>query len=257
MAAIQGQVANLASAVVSKRGVTSDLAVVCVGLLLSAGCGDVEAGSTLVRFQAAKTIAPWRSYDSGADAAADAAALDALTASDSGGRPDAGEPVDAGQPLSDEDAREPEDREPPKSEPVSACSFRVTTKPLGGRYAPKNIGAIWIEREDGKWVKTLGQWAGVRLRYLTTYLAANSTRNTMDAVTSATLRQHTSHEVKWNLEDVDGKIVPDGEYRVRVELTDRSSAGELLSVPFRKSSEAIEIKPADNAHFVEVRLSCS
>ncbi|HTU62324.1 MAG TPA: hypothetical protein VMF89_27885, partial [Polyangiales bacterium] len=170
-------------------------------LLCSAACGDAEVGNTLVRFQGGKPNASWNleiASDAGGDAAQDAAL-------DGGEQPDAAadaSTTDAS--TSDEDAGTEREVQTAK-----ACTFRLTTRAQGGRYAPKNVGAIWIEREDGTWVKTLKVWAGVRLRYLTTYLEANTTRDTTDALTSATLRQHTTHEVKWSPDDV-----PDGDYRM-------------------------------------------
>jgi hypothetical protein len=100
-------------------------------------------------------------------------------------------------------------------------------------------------------------WAGVRLRYLTTYLKANTKRDTTDATTSATLRQHATHEVKWNLKDAQGQVAADGDYRVRVEVTDRSGDGQLLSVPFSKSDQALKVAPDDSEFFVDVELDCS
>jgi hypothetical protein len=275
--AIRDGVANLALVVVAKsevptRNIASLAALrsfgdpaaraclaawtVLIGLMFGAGCGDAGENATLVRFQSAKAKFPWRVSEAGAGDAGGDAALDASTLDS--GEADAGRILDAGA-MDEEDAGEIEERDaaPPKAKPVTACSFKVTTKSQGGRYAPKNIGAIWIERENGEWVKTLAQWAGVRLRYLPTYLKANTARNTMDAMTSATLRQHGSHEVKWNLSDGSGKPVPDGKYQVRVEVTDRDSTGQMLSLPFSKSSEALEIELDDNSYFVDVSLNCS
>ena len=218
-------------------------------LLCSAACGDAEVGNTLVRFQGGRPNASWnleRTNDAGSDAARDAAL-------------EAGELLDAAADASTTDATtEDEDAgSEPEVQTATACTFTLTTRAQGGRYAPKNIGAIWIEREDGTWVKTLKVWAGVRLRYLTTYLKANTMRDTTDALTSATLRQHATHEVKWNLKDAQGAIAADGDYRVRVEVTDRSGDGQLLSVPFSKSDQALKVSPDDSEFFVDVELSCS
>ena len=213
-------------------------------LLSSVACADPGVDSTLVRFQGGKPNASWNLELVG-DAATDAAQ-------------DAGEQADADTDdttsardasSADEDAG----TEPDASTAANGCVFRLTTRAQGGRYAPKNVGAIWIEREDGTWVKTLKVWAGVRLRYLTTYLKANTTRDTTDATTSATLRQHATHEVKWQLSD----LAADGDYRVRVEVTDRSGDGQLLSVPFSKSGEALTVSADDSEYFVDVELSCS
>lgn len=211
-------------------------------LLCAAACADPDAGNTLVRFQGGKPNASWNlelTSDAGSDAALDGGEWrDASTADAS---------------LENED----EDEDAGTQQTATACTFRLTTRAQGGRYAPKNIGAIWIEREDGTWVKTLKVWAGVRLRYLTTYLKANTKRDTTDAMTSATLRQHATHEVKWNLKDAQGQVAADGDYRVRVEVTDRSGDGQLLSVPFSKSDQALKVAASDSEFFVDVELECS
>jgi hypothetical protein len=211
-------------------------------LLCGAACADADASNTLVRFQGGKPNASWNlelTSDAGSDAALDGGEWrDASTADAS---------------LENED----EDEDAGTQQTATACTFRLTTRAQGGRYAPKNIGAIWIEREDGTWVKTLKVWAGVRLRYLTTYLKANTKRDTTDAMTSATLRQHATHEVKWNLKDAQGQVAADGDYRVRVEVTDRSGDGQLLSVPFSKSDRALKVAADDSEFFVDVELECS
>jgi len=217
-------------------------------LLCGAACADADVGNTLVRFQGGKPNASWNlelTSDAGTDAAQDAAL-------------DGGEQRDAAADASTADASlENEDEDAGTQQTATACTFRLTTRAQGGRYAPKNIGAIWIEREDGTWVKTLKVWAGVRLRYLTTYLKANTKRDTTDAMTSATLRQHATHEVKWNLKDAQGQVAADGDYRVRVEVTDRSGDGQLLSVPFSKSDQALKVAADDSEFFVDVELECS
>lgn len=227
-----------------------------LALILCAACADSSSTGALVSFQAAKKRAPWRVNDAAADADMDAALEASL---DSGEAHDAAEAsVDAGI-AEDEDAGEREERDAgkPMAKPISACTFKITTKSQSGRYAPKNIGAIWIERDSGEWVKTLKVWAGVRLRYLSSYLKTNTTRNTMDATTSATLRQHGSHEVKWNLSDASGRPVPDGKYRVRVEVTDRDAMGQLLSVPFSRSRDAFEVTAEDSDFFAAISFTCS
>ena len=62
----------------------------------------------------------------------------------------------------------------------------MTTAPVGGRYQPRNIGAIWIEDNNGKLVKSLEVWAGIRRRYLTRYATALSGA-AIDVTASATL----------------------------------------------------------------------
>lgn len=132
--------------------------------------------------------------------------------------------------------------------------FRVTSLTQMGRYQPKNVGAIWVEDETGRGIKTLAVWASLRTRYLTEYIASNPVRDTADAITSATLRAHGSHEVTWNLRDSDNQIVPDGVYSLVVEVTDKDATGQTLSVMFRKGAEPQVITPPDSSYFSAIEL---
>jgi hypothetical protein len=55
---------------------------------------------------------------------------------------------------------------------VSSLSFTVLTVAQGGKYQPKNIGAIWVQDSAGRFVKSLEVWAKQRRKYLTKYNAA-------------------------------------------------------------------------------------
>jgi hypothetical protein len=182
------------------------------------------------------------------DAAVSDAAVSDATIGDSAVN-DATTDLDAGEDTPDAMLEEEDDS-------GQRCTFRVTTLPLGGRYTPRNIGAIWIERSDGTFIKTLERWAGVRLRYLTHFRAANPTGNKVDAVTSGTLAMFRAHSVGWNLSDVNGQEVPDGDYRVQVEVTDDDKTGQTLTLPFKKTSGPFESSAPDAEHFTGVRLRC-
>jgi hypothetical protein len=65
----------------------------------------------------------------------------------------------------------------------------------------------------------------------------------MDAVSAATLRMHVAHESTWDLHDVAGQLVPDGDYKVVIEISDGSA--KSIEVPFTKGPAAQQMKPAD------------
>jgi hypothetical protein len=142
----------------------------------------------------------------------------------------------------------------PAGPPPSELSFSVLTKSLGGRYAPRNIGAIWIENASGQWIKTLAVWAFIRERYLTRFRTA-AAGNRVDAVTGATLSQHTTHSVTWDLTDATGTPVPDGDYRVVIETTDRDAAGDSTEVAFTKGTLPLVLMPPDVTHYVNMTLA--
>lgn len=132
-------------------------------------------------------------------------------------------------------------------------TFKVQTAPFGGRYRPKNVGAIWIETSTGTFVKTVERWARIRARFLTRF-AASSKNNLVDAVSSATLANHRVHTVTWNLTDVARKRVPDGAYRLAIELTDRDGPGALLYVPFTLGTSPVKVTPATTPQFSAMEL---
>jgi hypothetical protein len=133
-----------------------------------------------------------------------------------------------------------------------ALSFSVLTKSLGGKYSPKNVGAIWVSTAQGDFVKTLEVWARTRARYLTRW-NREAAANRVDAVSSATLRQHVAHDVSWDLTDVSGGQVAPGDYVIIVEITDHDGTGDDVEVPFTLGTPQT-ITPADAAHFVDMSL---
>ena len=129
----------------------------------------------------------------------------------------------------------------------------MRTTALGGRYAPKNIGAIWIETAAGQYVKTVERWANRRRQYLTNFNSASG-QNVTDAVSGATLTAHITHNLTWNLKGLDNCEIPAGEYRVRMELTDRDSTGVVATFPFTKGTTAVVTHPADAPQFHDLTL---
>jgi hypothetical protein len=137
---------------------------------------------------------------------------------------------------------------------LSWLTFHVSTSPAGGRFAPKNVGAIWVTTEGGAFVRTLAAWGTTRLKWLSTWLASSG-GDTVDAVTGATLVEHRVHEVVWDLKDQSGCEVPAGAYVVRVELTDRDGLGEAAAVPFMKGTTPVAASASDTRAFQDMRLT--
>jgi hypothetical protein len=136
---------------------------------------------------------------------------------------------------------------------VTSLSFEVTTSAAGGRYQPKNIGAIWIEDESGNVVKSLEVWAGTRRRYLTGYLGAMA-GGKIDVTASATLSRHRNHTLSWDLTDRSGVSVPPGSYRVRMELTDSNQAGKSNTLTFDTGKGPVTLSPTDAPSFSAMKL---
>lgn len=123
----------------------------------------------------------------------------------------------------------------------------VTSVAVGGRYAPRNAGAIWIETSSGQFVKTIERWAGIRAGDLRrwnqasggwgfSFFGPSNSPDAVDAVSGATLTRHQTHSPTWAGKDVDGMVMPDGQYKVVLEVADGTAA--VSEVMFTKGPMA-------------------
>jgi hypothetical protein len=113
---------------------------------------------------------------------------------------------------------------------------QLRTRTYDGEYGDRNVGAIWIERSDGAYVRTLARWAAVRREHLVRWRAASGD-DSADAITSATRSSHRTTALTWELVDALGAPLEPGDYRLRAEFTEDNSnkgapLGPLLEVPF-------------------------
>lgn len=136
-----------------------------------------------------------------------------------------------------------------QAQTAGRLTVTLTTGPAGGPYAPRNILAIWIEDNSGKFVKTLLAYANTRKTHLNTWeastTAVNSTFNVVDATPGATQSSHGTRTCQWNGTDYSGKLVADGDYKIRMELTDQNATGNTASFTFAKGPTARKLTPSD------------
>lgn len=182
----------------------------------------------------------------------DAGMQDASQAPLDAAQPD---PVDAaGEAAADGGRGDALEMDPPSAPaPVTALAFEVSTAPVGLKYKPKNIGAIWIADESGKLVKSLEVWAATRVRYLTAYTKARAGAS-IDVSARATLPSHRAHQVTWDLTDKSGAQVEPGKYRLHLELTDGDATGQTTAIDFDTSAAAGSSTPPDAACFSGMKL---
>ena len=130
--------------------------------------------------------------------------------------------------------------------PTCSLGVSVTTTQPGGKYRPRNVGAIWIADSTGRFVKSLDVWGNRRLSHVTAWTAATKAAgvsgNKVDAVTSATLSAHRAHNVTWNCKDYAGKVAPDDTYRVYFEVTDSNNTGPNHFETFTKGPSATTVQ---------------
>lgn len=132
--------------------------------------------------------------------------------------------------------------------------FKVRTVSGTGRYRPRNVGAIWIEDESGKFVRTLEHWGARRAKWLEAFLES-SAGDLTDAITGPTLDAHKVHELTWNLKDAAGCEVNTGRYQLRLEMTDWSGTGVTAAIPFELSAQPWSTQPEDQQPFLEMELA--
>lgn len=148
----------------------------------------------------------------------------------------------------------------PKETQAPSVSFTVRTVTDNGPYSPKHVLAIWVENTNSVFVKTRKVMANARKQHLVAWMAS-SNNNVVDAITGSTLTSHTTHTVIWDCKDVNGNIVPDGDYKMRVEFTDRNSNntgvadGPTTTVVFTKGAVSQNITPADETYFKDMSLT--
>ena len=139
----------------------------------------------------------------------------------------------------------------PEIQPVQ---IELKTVSPGGKYSPKNVGAVWIETDDGDYVRTLEVWAKTRKRHVVKWNVASG-GDVSDAKTSATLKSHVVHELVWDGTDSSGTLVQAGAYVLRAEVTDKNGAGPDLGVPFAMGQGEFSLTPGDSSNFVGISLT--
>lgn len=136
---------------------------------------------------------------------------------------------------------------------MTKLELSYTTEALGGRYAPKNVGAVWVTDSSGKLVKSLEVWARIRLRYLLSYASARGSARP-DVTATATLTNHKAHMASWDLKGSTGAAVPPGKYTLHAEVTDSHMDGKAIEIPFDTSAGPATIEPPGSAGFKGIKL---
>jgi hypothetical protein len=141
------------------------------------------------------------------------------------------------------------------------CNFRfdVTTKSYGGRFKPRNVGAIYIENASGGYVKTLNVWGTIELGMLTDWQTLSGGDKT-DAVSGATRGTDGPVSGSWNCTDVNHQPVPDGQYKVCCSFQEDDAlpffgpAPKQACVPFAKGAPFVQTAP-DQTYFTQMTLT--
>lgn len=146
-------------------------------------------------------------------------------------------------------------------------TFNTTQPPASGArsYAPKNVGAVWVENSNGQFVKTIERWASSATdkgrKHLVAWIAKAGAGDT-DAVSSATLANYSKqHVATWDMKDKNGVVVPNGTYTIRMELADSNSSQASQNAQgtftFNKNGTSASTTGGSNGGFTNVAIDYS
>ena len=147
-----------------------------------------------------------------------------------------------------------ETRETTTANTSGTLTVSTTTVTYNGDYSPKHYLAIWITNSAGTYVKTLYGCTGKHPEDLTNWIAANPTIDKTDATTGATLSSHATRTVTWNGTNVSKTVVADGDYIVKLEMTENEYTGKLATYTFTKGTTAVTLNPANVSGFSNISI---
>ena len=129
----------------------------------------------------------------------------------------------------------------------------TTSATSGAQYSPRNVEALWVVDNTGKFVKSLLVYAQARISELTNWNNSSS-GNKVDAVTGATQSSHGVRTCSWNGTNVSGVVVADGTYTLKMELTDKNGTGNLGTFTFVKGTTTQTQTPASVPSFSAITI---
>lgn len=139
-------------------------------------------------------------------------------------------------------------------------TFDVTTVSYGGRFRPRNVGAIYVETSSGGFVKSLNVWGYSELHNLTDW-EQESGGNTTDAVTSATRANAGPVSGSWDCTDTNRQPVADGQYQACCSFQEDDAlplfgpAPKKVCIGFTKGTGPFTLSPPDQAYFTNMTLT--
>lgn len=146
------------------------------------------------------------------------------------------------------------------SEAQTAGTFTFNINPVAhsGSYGSKYVVAIWIENSSGTFIKTkLERCSSKNLDHLATW-TSKSASNVVDATTGATLTSYTPITVVWDGTNVSKAIVPDGIYKIWIELAwdnSKTTGKTVASYAFTKGTAAEKLDPVNSGLFTDISLN--
>ena len=124
----------------------------------------------------------------------------------------------------------------------------------GGRVHNPYI-AVWVEDADGNLVQTISLWyeqSGKGTKYLHELHSWFAASGGTDSTTSGATRSAGTYSVAWDGTDLDGNVVPAGNYTLFVEAAREHGPYEITSSPITVSDRGFTVALADNGELSNV-----
>lgn len=108
-----------------------------------------------------------------------------------------------------------------------SVTFSVNLISIPGNYSPR-VDAYWVTDAAGNFVMTMRYDAGSRRQYLYQWVAARGSwpyNAPIDGYSGATISTWGTFAVNWDCRNTNNVLMPDGQYKLWVEMTDRNGQG--------------------------------
>ena len=106
---------------------------------------------------------------------------------------------------------------------IGTNTLSVTFSDPSGNYSAR-VDAFWVTDAAGNFIQNIRKDAATRQNYLYKWIAARKS-TAIDGYSGATISSWTPVTVTWDGRDTNNVVVPDGNYRLYVEFTDRNGQG--------------------------------
>jgi len=136
---------------------------------------------------------------------------------------------------------------------AGTLTFSYTPVEHTGTWGTKHVLAVWLQNSSDEFIRTkFRYWGNGTDDHLPNW-KANSNENITDATTGATLTSYSTKSFTWDGTDLDGILLPDGDYKVTIEeCWSHGSSNVTKSFIFTKNASEYHLSPDDDADFTAV-----
>jgi hypothetical protein len=139
---------------------------------------------------------------------------------------------------------------------AGTLSFSYTPVAHTGNWGSKHVLAVWIQDSSNNFIRTKFRYWGNGTNDHLPNWKTNSNQNVTDATTGATLTSYSTKSLTWDGTDLNGTLLPDGDYKVTIEeCWSHGSSKVTKSFTFTKNASESHLTPGDDADFTNVSIN--